>query len=85
MGFRHPGLSYVLSPLVAVQHVWHDGYLWLTPAVATVTAWFIWKQDGREAREAAESGLFAVLIGRMPSGLSTKDSLAPSAAVDVLI
>lgn len=47
MGFRHPGLGYVLSPLVAVQHVWHDGYLWFMPAVATATAWLIWKMGGR--------------------------------------
>ena len=47
MGFRHPGLGYVLSPLVAVQHIWHDGYLWFMPAVATATAWLIWKMGGR--------------------------------------
>ena len=38
-GFRHPGLGVVMSPLVALQHVWSGAYLWVMPGVATATAW----------------------------------------------
>ena len=43
-GFRHPGLGAVMSPLVALQHVWSGAYLWAMPGVAT--AWFVWKMAG---------------------------------------
>lgn len=45
-GFRHPGLGLVMSPLVALQHTWSDAYLWVMPAVATTTAWMIWRMSG---------------------------------------
>lgn len=45
-GFRHPGLGLVMSPLVALQHLWPDAYLWFMPLVATLTAWFIRRLGG---------------------------------------
>ena len=45
-GFRHPGLGLVCSPLVALEHVWSGAYLLVMPAVATATAWMIWKMGG---------------------------------------
>lgn len=42
-GFRHPGLGLVFSPLVALEHVWSEAYLYVMPLVATATAWLIWK------------------------------------------
>lgn len=46
MGFRHPGLGVVMSPLVALQHLWSGAYMVVMPAVATATAWMIWKLSG---------------------------------------
>ena len=45
-GFRHPGLGLVASPLVVLQHVWPLAYLFVMPAVATATAWLIWRKAG---------------------------------------
>ena len=45
-GFRHPGLGLVASPLVVLQHVWSLAYLFVMPAVATATAWLIWRKAG---------------------------------------
>ena len=45
-GFRHPGLGLVCSPLVALEHVWSGAYLLVMPAVATATAWMIWRMSG---------------------------------------
>ena len=45
-GFRHPGLGLVCSPLVALEHVWSGAYLLVMPAVATATAWLVWKLSG---------------------------------------
>ena len=45
-GFRHPGLGLVASPLVVLQHVWSLAYLFVMPAVATMTAWLIWRMAG---------------------------------------
>jgi len=45
-GFRHPGLGIVCSPIVILQHVWSGAYLLVMPAIATVTAWLIWKLSG---------------------------------------
>jgi hypothetical protein len=42
-GFRHPGLGLVFSPLVALEHVWSEAYMYVMPAVAAATAWLIWK------------------------------------------
>lgn len=46
MGFRHPGLGVVMSPLVVLQHLWSGTYLLVMPAVATVTAWLIYRMSG---------------------------------------
>ena len=45
-GFRHPGLGLLMSPLVALQHVWADAYLWFMPAVATATAGLVRRLGG---------------------------------------
>ncbi|MGN0834035.1 MAG: DUF6080 domain-containing protein [Kiritimatiellia bacterium] len=45
-GFRHPGLGIVASPLVVLQHIWSGAYLFVMPAVATATAWLIWRMAG---------------------------------------
>lgn len=45
-GFRHPGLGLVCSPLVALEHIWSGAYLLVMPAVATATAWMIWRMSG---------------------------------------
>lgn len=45
-GFRHPGLGLVMSPLVALEHVWSGAYLVVMPAVATATARMIWRMAG---------------------------------------
>ena len=45
-GFRHPGLGLVMSPLVALQHLWSDAYLWFMPAVAVLTAGFVRRLGG---------------------------------------
>ena len=45
-GFRHPGLGLVMSPLVVLQHLCSDAYLWFMPMVATLTAWLIRRVGG---------------------------------------
>lgn len=45
-GFRHPGLGLVCAPLVVVQHLWSCAYLLVMPAIATATAWLIWRRAG---------------------------------------
>lgn len=45
-GFRHPGLGLVMSPLVALEHLWSGAYLLVMPALATATAALIWKMSG---------------------------------------
>lgn len=45
-GFRHPGLGFVCSPLVVLEHAWDGAYLLVMPLVATATAWLIWKMAG---------------------------------------
>ena len=45
-GFRHPGLGVVLSPLVAVEHLWSEAYLIFMPGVAVLTAYLIHRMAG---------------------------------------
>ena len=45
-GFRHPGLGVVMSPLVVSQHIWSGAYLFVMPAIATATAFLIWRLAG---------------------------------------
>lgn len=45
-GFRHPGLGVVLSPLVAIEHIWSGAYLLFMPGVAFATAYLICKMSG---------------------------------------
>lgn len=45
-GFRHPGLGLILSPLVALEHIWSGAYLVVMPAVALLTAFFIYRLSG---------------------------------------
>lgn len=45
-GFRHPGLGIISFPLVVLQHIWDGAYLLVMPAVATVTAYLIWRMAG---------------------------------------
>lgn len=42
-GFRHPGLGVVLSPLVAIEHLWSGAYLVVMPGVALLTAYLIYR------------------------------------------
>lgn len=44
-GFRHPGLGIVLSPLVALEHLWSGAYLLVMPGVALMTAYLIYKMS----------------------------------------
>ncbi len=46
-GFRHPGLGLVMSPLVALEHLWSNAYLFVMPAIATVTAWMIYQMSNK--------------------------------------
>lgn len=46
-GFRHPGLGLVMSPLVALEHLWSGAYLFVMPAIATVTAGLIYQLSGK--------------------------------------
>ncbi len=46
-GFRHPGLGLVMSPLVVLEHLWSDAYLFVMPAIATATAGLIYQLSGR--------------------------------------
>jgi len=46
-GFRHPGLGLVMSPLVVLEHLWIGAYLLVMPAIATLTAWLIWRMSGK--------------------------------------
>ena len=45
-GFRHPGLGLILSPLVVLEHIWSGAYLVVMPAVALLTAFFIYRLSG---------------------------------------
>lgn len=45
-GFRHPGLGMILSPLVALEHLWSSAYLVVMPGVALLTAALIKKMAG---------------------------------------
>lgn len=45
-GFRHPGLGVILSPLVALEHLWPTAYLVFMPGVAVATAYLIFKMAG---------------------------------------
>lgn len=45
-GFRHPGLGVVLSPLVALEHLWADAYLFVMPGVAVLTAYWVHRMAG---------------------------------------
>lgn len=45
-GFRHPGLGVVLSPLVALEHLWSGAYLVVMPGVAVLTAYLIHRMAG---------------------------------------
>lgn len=44
-GFRHPGLGIVLSPLVALEHLWTEAYLLVMPGIALLTAYLIYKMS----------------------------------------
>ena len=45
-GFRHPGLGFVMSPLVALEHLWAEAYLLVMPLVALATAFCICRIGG---------------------------------------
>ena len=45
-GFRHPGLGIILSPLVAIEHLWAGAYLVVMPGVALLTAYLLYKMAG---------------------------------------
>ena len=45
-GFRHPGLGIILSPLVAIEHLWSGSYLVVLPGVAVLTAYLIYGMSG---------------------------------------
>lgn len=45
-GFRHPGLGLVMSPLVALEHLWPLAYLLVMPLVALATAGLVFRLGG---------------------------------------
>lgn len=45
-GFRHPGLGFLLSPLVALEHLWCAAYVVVMPSVALLTAALIKRMSG---------------------------------------